>query len=122
MSISAQMVFDAGWKAFIVGDAPPSMNDVGKCAYLNNRGDKCIVGLCIPDNHPVQSSNLSVYALSFDYPELFSHEDILLLETMQEVLHDNLTSKDGGWIHSKEDRKIIYRQFAEEYGLSIPEN
>ena len=77
MKITPQNVFNAAWQAFIVEGRGPSIHSGrmifgdSTCVYLNENGDKCAVGLCIPGGHPAQNFIGSVSKLWAKYPELF---------------------------------------------------
>ncbi len=130
--ITAQMIFDAAWQAFIVERRPPAQekNEFGEwcCCYLTKNGGKCAVGLCIPDGHPFQKETFSFNGLLGEderasYPifdDMF-HEgrNMRLRDTMQGYLHD-INAQNGEWIYSPERMEQIYRDFAKDNGLTIP--
>jgi hypothetical protein len=128
--ITLQRVFDKAWDAFVVNDGQPARTPAGGCAYLNENGNKCAIGLCIPDGHPAQKAETYVGGLFRDWPELFG--DLKGLSEAQEELHDGIcTSTEdarGVYINPKwktaadtqQKRQVIYRAFAARYSLTIP--
>ena len=44
--------------------------DMERCLYLTNKGNKCAVGLFIPDGHMAQHSGMGADALIDSYPDL----------------------------------------------------
>jgi hypothetical protein len=44
----------------------------GRCVYLAPDGNKCAVGIFLPDGHPSQDAQLNVLPLTVAYPELLS--------------------------------------------------
>lgn len=127
--ISLQSIFDKSWDAFIVGDKPPART-VGRCVYLTKDGDKCAVGLCIPDGHPAQSYRGNLATLTVKYPELFDDQILSLkgssyLYEFQARLHDSLSDYDsingkGVWKYNKTVMRTEYINVAEKYGLTVP--
>lgn len=122
---SLQKIFNAAWQHFIVEDNPPCVNiSTKRCVYLNNDGNKCAVGLCIPDGHPAQEYDGSFNGLVSKYPDLFpdlQDYDGISLSRFQKSLHDCLHD-DGKWFFSKEQRKERYLAVAKDYGLTVPES
>lgn len=109
--ITPQAVFDAAWQHFIVDRAPPAVKDMlgrAKCMYLTPDGNKCAVGLLIPDGHPAQHALDSVIHLAKRYPDLFpdrSYNTLLVLSDLQDYLHDSLV---GG--NDKDVAVLLRRQ------------
>ena len=129
MKITPQNVFNAAWQAFIVERKRPSI-DGSRCVYLNNDGDKCAVGLCIPDGHEAQRFTGSVSRLWAKYTNLFEDhvnqpvdgtfsDDLWVLTQAQLQLHDSCI-EDGEWKYSPEKMRQTYIDFAQTYKLDIP--
>ena len=130
--ITAQMIFDAAWQAFIIEGKPPAQEQVNElqtdwaCRYRTRDGRKCAIGLCIPDGHSYQTSNISLTGLIgedwhaetplFD-EEFFRNDE--LRESIQGYLHDR-NAKNGAWLYSPERLEEIYRNFAKDFKLTIP--
>ena len=63
----------------------------GKCTYLNNKGQKCAIGIFIPDGHNAQWAGYGLLQLVEEYPDLYEvlpDVDISILREFQRV-HDN---------------------------------
>lgn len=127
--ISLQDIFNAAWNAFIIKKEPPGVTKNTfysySCKYLTPDGRKCAVGLCLPDGHISQNSELAFDNLVHIYPELFTDEvrsiDDDLLVNFQTMLHDYLIDKKTGeWKNSLEERQKIYLDTAKKYKLTIP--
>lgn len=125
--ITLQSIFDAAWAAFIVGDGQPARTANG-CVYLAKNGNKCAVGLRIPDGHPAQQSGGDFGQIASEYPELF---DISVLEQLdklypfQKRLHDTLSmwdskTEEGQWLYPKNTMRAAYVLVAKSYGLTVP--
>lgn len=134
-SSSLQRIFNAAWQHFIVEDNPPAIikqkDEDGEmeksCAYLTPEGNKCAVGLCIPDGHEAQTRNGYAFSdIVKHYPELFP--DLVgvengKLDLFQGDLHDTLVNfSTGKWRFAKEGRKTRYLAVAKSYGLIVPES
>lgn len=129
--ISLQQIFNAGWQAFIIENKRPSMVP-GVSRYLTPDGDKCIVGLCLPDG-PMQNHLYSFNSLVLLYPELFDSEINALarvpgskLSDFQARLHDdichwNKRTNEAEWLYSLDERKKMYHDVAEKFNLTVPE-
>ena len=133
--ISLQQIFNAGWQAFIVEGRRPSMSP-GVSRYLSSEGDKCVVGLCLPDG-PVQRHLYNFTSLVCVYPELFDAQIVALakpdtalnghtLDDFQARLHDdichwNKKTNKAEWTCSLAERERMYRDVAEDFNLTIPE-
>lgn len=132
--ITAQMIFDAAWQAFIIEDRPPAMekstdNTRYLCRYLTKDGKKCAVGLCIPDGHPYQSLEANLDELVHD--ECFYEQSELLFDKslrgmsrdelfrFQNRLHDDL-AEDGEWNTPNKSRRQYYLEIAATYNLAVP--
>jgi hypothetical protein len=135
MKITLQAVFSAAWQAFIVEGKDPAFNtNINNCVYLDNNGNKCAVGLCIPDGHPAQKCIRSVSFLMKHYPDLFN-ENVKTnkinvfgfdyfegdsLVTAQRSLHDALVNNSAEWNFTLDERKKHYLAFAKEFNLEVP--
>jgi hypothetical protein len=128
--ISLQDIFNAAWQAFIVEDKPPAADEHG-CNYLSKTGNKCAVGLCLPDGHSAQQCPGSFSILVERHPSLFDAQvkslSTLQLNDFQASLHDSLLGKydpvsgTRGWAGKARVRAAIYRVVAKAYNLTIPE-
>jgi hypothetical protein len=122
--ITPQHVFDAAWNAFVIGDAPPARSRAGGCSYLNDKGDKCAIGLLLPDGHPAQKASGNVYHLLRLWPELFDYRaPPRLWLDLQVDLHDCISSgheHEASWTLTQAERREIYEQFARKHDLTIP--
>lgn len=62
------------------------------CMYLNEKGQKCAIGLFIPDGHKAQDMDSDVEGLLDEFPSLWDHmpsTNLELLEKFQQC-HDGL--------------------------------
>lgn len=131
--LSLQELFDNAWKAFIIGDAKPAIkkiiNQYGdeevRCCYLDDNGNKCAIGVSLPDGHPSQSYISGFGLLTKHYPELFdiSVKSLSMIQRslFQQDLHDLLFNIDTLEFPPKEEMKQIYIKVAERFNLTIPE-
>jgi len=136
--ISLQMIFNAGWQAFIIEGQAPCQTSEG-CRYSLPNGTACIVGLTLPPEHPSRKFIGGFSMLVRKYPELFDDRIVLLNEThphklltFQRRLHDSLCEikyqkLDGEyhevgpvWKKTREEREAIYRDVAKDFSLTIP--
>jgi hypothetical protein len=126
--ITPQRVFDAAWNAFVIGDAQPARSSAGGCSYRNSKGDKCAIGLLIPDGHPAQDAQNSVGKVIDKHPELFGasaleYEGLATLARMQIELHDSISlgnEDDAYWTTTQAERRERYTHFARQHNLTIP--
>jgi hypothetical protein len=121
-----QDIFDAAWHHFMVGQAPPAIGEDGVCCYLTKDGNKCAVGLVLPEGHRSQTMGCGFAELVKDYPELWdkqirklAKQDRARLGEFQADLHDYHTD-DHGWVTPLEERKAAYLKVAADYGLTVP--
>lgn len=134
--ITLQAIFNAAWAHFIVGDGKPAYF-AHACRYLDNNGNKCAVGLCIPDGHEAQSLEGDFQELVENYPELFddrilaiyketktkhcAYNTDLSLQNFQYSLHDGLINRNTEqWAFSKERMRDEYLDVAKRYNLTVP--
>jgi hypothetical protein len=128
--ITPQSVFNAAWKKFVLEDNPPATEKVDDgddsyfgCRYLTENGQRCAVGLCIPDDHDCLSSGSPVSVLAHRHDELF--EGYYRWNELQADLHDSMIERDTGkWsedFNSRQKRKDHYAQVAQNHNLTIPE-
>jgi hypothetical protein len=124
--ITLQDIFNKAWEHFIIGDGKPSWStEQNCCMYLDEYGNKCAVGLCIPDGCPAQKIFRNFSGLINIYPELFDDNSICdytseQINYFQKNLHDDLTDCSGKWIHNKKQMRQKYIELAEKYKLTIP--
>lgn len=131
--LSLQNLFDNAWKAFIIGDAKPAFDKVLNyygdedtvCRYLDGDGNKCAIGVSLPDGHPSQNYTKGFGILTEDYPELFDDYvkslSMIQRNIFQQDLHDFLFDIDTLEFPPKEEMKKAYIKVAEKFGLTIPE-
>lgn len=131
--LSLQDLFDNAWKAFIIGDAKPAFDKVlnrygdeeTTCRYLDGDGNKCAIGVSLPDGHSSQDYNKGFGALVNDYPELFDDSvkslSVVRLSIFQQDLHDMLFNPNTLEFPPKEEMKKAYIKVAEKFCLTIPE-
>ena len=127
--ITAQMIFDAAWQKFIIEEAPPAVREQASskhhhkylCSYLTEDGRKCAVGLCIPDGHPLQQSNVTLpYLCAGEYHKMFNLTGEQQ-NTLQDALHDDLINKNTGeWNLPLKKRKDAYVEVAQRFNLTLP--
>ena len=119
--ITLQSIFDKAWEAFVIGDNDPGYDkNLGQCVYVDGKGNKCAVGLSLPENSELQGNREGFSELYDLFPELFDIDETfdLDLDDFQYALHDNHVDSDTGyWKNTKEDRKAAYLTAAEDYGL-----
>ena len=126
---SLQKIFNKAWKHFIVGNGKPAIgsfagNTCNKCMYLTPEGNKCAIGLCIPNKHKSQHFDGPFEDLILKFPKLFPDlvdYDSNQLHDFQRDLHDQLIYQDiKKWKYSKKERKKRYIKVATKYNLTIP--
>lgn len=124
-----QHIFNLAWQKFIVEKAPPAVEkDLGGnyvCAYLTEKGRKCVIGLAIPDGHAAQMHSGPFWEIYEMYPELFdiTQEQVdLSLVGFQFALHDDLINREtGNWAIDPFEMERRYAAVAALYNLTIPE-
>lgn len=132
--LSLQDLFDNAWRVFIIGDAKPAFNKVVNeyygneetvCRYLDDNGNKCAIGVSLPDGHPSQNYTKGFGLLVNNYPELFDDSvkslSVIRLSIFQQDLHDVLFDLNTLEFPPKEEMKKAYIKVAEKFGLTIPE-
>lgn len=129
--ISLQQIFDLAWQAFIVERKQPGYDKgVHSCRYLDDEGNKCAIGLALPDGHPTQKSLCSFYTLMTHNRELFNDSLTSLNEAQanhfQASLHDSYIDEDSGsptygqWALTPRELEKRYKEVAKKYNLTIP--
>lgn len=121
--ITLQQVFNAGWKTFVIDNRQLCMNEKG-CLYSDGKGNRCVIGLCLPDNHPALESRDLVELIvleneSFEFDGPIGH-----FRAAQRILHDLLDKKKAfadGCLYENLSRRERYELFASNYGLQVPE-
>lgn len=85
------------------------------CAYKNWRGDRCGVGVLLPDDAPDAVWEFAGYvdALQDEFPNfsIWGEHDIYRLGRLQ-VVHDTSATPD--------DMRANLRAYAKEHGLALP--
>lgn len=130
--ISFQSIYNKAWAAFIVGDGQPGFDMVQHCCtYKDANGNKCAVGLDLPEGHPAQKLRQTLTGLAEKYPDLFDDQIVSMatnsseeekLVQFQFSLHDNLIDyQTGQWKFTKEERRQKYIEIAASFDLTIPE-
>jgi hypothetical protein len=131
--ISLQPMFDKAWKRFVVEKRRPGFSG-GICSYRSMREKgghteecRCAVGWSLPNIPAILERQVGLPSLVEAYPFLFE-KDLVYLEHKSKVLHDIqyrlhdkcVSKADGEW-YSDVDLSKVYREFAEEFGLKVPE-
>ena len=127
--ITLQHIFNLAWQKFIVEKAPPAVEKDFKgnwvCAYLTEKGRKCVIGLCLPDGHEAQMHSGPFYEIYEMYPDLFDIKQAhceLGLAQFQFALHDDLVDREtGNWAQVPFEMERRYVAIAAMYDLTIPE-
>lgn len=114
LNITNQEIFNKAWQAFIVEKRELS-HDAGDCLYRGYDGQRCAIGLCIPDDyyHP-EMEGLNVDELEESFDIRFENPEFAMTAQLQ--LHDRYI-EDTNIDNMRED----YIDLAKEYGLDIPE-
>lgn len=115
---SKQEIFNRVWQYFVVekngraGD--PGMNG---CYYRAANGNKCAVGILIPDNVYVPDLEIAVMELLSKFPHMskFIGNDVDFLQVLQSC-HD-----DADEYAFNEDMEVNLRNLASNFSLSIPQ-
>jgi len=131
--ISLQSLFDKAWQRFVVENRRPGCAD-GGCRYQTLRKQgvqteecRCAVGWSLP-NIPEMLESRSGFAQMVETDPFWFEKDLVYLENksvvlagIQQRLHDKWVNKrDGEW-YSDVDLPKVYRDFAAEFNLKIPE-
>lgn len=123
--ITNQEIFDAAWQAFVVEQRPASRKfskDINKyeCQYRDPDGNRCAVGLCIPDaDYSPRMEMCGPLDLENGFDNI-EFESVKFAEEAQSDLHDEMMDFLGepGY---RADIRQNYLAFAERWGLEIPE-
>jgi hypothetical protein len=96
---------------------------IGKnfCLYLNHKGNKCAVGIFLP-NHPAQKTVGDVFTILVKYRDTeadsdwfqFLDENSGLLNDLQ-VIHDHAANWWGGEFNGQDDIKKVCKRFKLKY-------
>lgn len=89
------------------------------CVYLNTYGQKCAIGLFIPDGHEGQDHEGNVHSLLITHPDLMSHlpfKSIYKLKAFQKC-HDDMSDEDLTL-----DEQKLYLQFIACYVKDLSYN
>jgi hypothetical protein len=116
--MTAQEIFDRVWTHFVVEGNPRSMDEDGDCVYRGPEGQKCAVGIFIPDTEyrsGIEGSDAKALLSGSDCPPslvpMREHAD--LLDDLQ-IAHDGACNGNG-------DVDPRLRIVANEHSLTIPE-
>lgn len=121
-----QEIFDRVWQYYVIEGHPRSVSSSGTCLYRTYDGNRCAVGLFIPDESYREAFDNEAYGSGigplldegvFDFdPELdeFLRANRVLFEELQSI-HDRATGRGGFGTLPEELRK-----FARERGFEIP--
>lgn len=132
MKISLQSIYNKAWAEFIVGDGQPGFDIVQHCCtYKDANGNKCAIGLDLPEGHPAQQSKQTLAGLAEKYSDLFDDQIVSMPQSIdgeeklidfQFSLHDNLIDyQTGQWKFTKDERRQRYIEVAQKFNLTIPE-
>ena len=122
--ITNQEIFDKAWQAFVVEQRPASVcydsdGDLDSCLYRDPNGNRCAIGLCIPDDqYDPGIERRCPHDLHYDFDIEF--EDVEFAKTAQEALHDCITEQLG----KPEEAEFVrerYLEFARDWDLEVPE-
>jgi hypothetical protein len=122
--ITLQKIFDLAWQAFIIEDKPPSFIVGSGCKYDDGKGNRCAVGLALPEHFDFLYNGVFANLIN-KWPDMF-HESVFdneatKLNNFQKRLHDILVNPyDGSWRYSNKERMEYYLLLAEDYNLTIP--
>ena len=98
------------------------MNTNNICCYLSDKGNKCVVGVLIPDGHPAQKFDGGVPYLDIRYsndPVIRDEvigDDLDFLIHMQNI-HDKIVYWDGYFLNDLGIAEL--KRVAELYGLEL---
>lgn len=130
--LTLQDVFDKNWQYFIVENKPFGYIDF-HCTYLGSNGEKCAIGVCIPEeiaNKITEHNGCNVSFLLSKYKEvsdLFDKNiDFTALSNLQH-LHDDCAKEcadapiDSDMYNKTHSLyKKMLTEFAEKYNLILP--
>lgn len=97
-----------------------ALGDNYVCSYLTPDGNKCLVGLLIPDGHPAQVEVGGVGMICNKFQDLkkaFEGHRSFLKDI--QALHDETDNWEGLIFNA--EGKYQFRTLCVEYGLQIPE-
>lgn len=103
MALSTQEIFDRAAEHLIKQDAIAMDDTNWTCAYLNGKGQRCAIGIFLPDGHEAQQSNKIIYTLLIDYPDLEeilgSYNDKERLQFLRDLqnVHDRHETSGLSW-------------------------
>lgn len=120
-------MFNRVWKHFVVKKSPKAMAHDGFCTYRNADGDRCAIGLFIPDrvyskdlestriNSLLESHSASALRLRRHFSSTLTREarNRYFLTNLQE-LHDGAPRP----FHRRIEKRL--RDFAWRYDLKVP--
>jgi len=116
-----QTAFNKVWRWFIVKEKPRSFNE-GGCMYRDVKGNKCAIGVLIPDNLYISDmddcSNSCIrkdFIENFKLTKLFKGVNLDMLINMQAVHDMKINWKDDGTLRDEYLRKV-----AKHFELKIP--
>lgn len=125
--LTDQQIFDKVWQHFVVERGPWSVNRYGTCQYRGPRGQKCAVGVLIPDDmYQPSMERIEVGDLVFyhqfqavvDYLDTTNERRAKLLQDLQKA-HDEgpYEYTDASFTQAMQDRLML---IAHSYGLTVP--
>lgn len=134
---SLQEYFDATWNHHIVNKQPPGYGPEYGCCYRGPNGEKCAIGVSIPDeNYRSYLEGTIMEKLLFDIGQQPTEGEDKLVKSLEslQVVHDQcakvaanvacyesveaLGHRKGDTFHSLYERNL--RAFATKEGLTIP--
>lgn len=120
--MTRQEAFNVVWRSFVIEKAPPSLDHESYCVYRGPNGEKCAVGLLIPDDlyrMEFEGKSLrSIVCLDSTLRKMFSGDTLQLLLDMQSA-HDDNCDLMGGEFNSAMKRDLM--EIWDYFGLEIPE-
>jgi len=121
-----QTAFNKIWQAFIVEEAPQSLNNSdGACSYrtFNPEGNvisRCAIGVCIPDDKYYPAiEGMSIFDLQTQWESFY---DIFDTDIDVDALAHLQRAHDFHFNVNYDDlRQHVLREVADKYGLDVPE-
>lgn len=125
MLFNKQEIFDKIWNHAVVEQNLPSYFQPGNCRYKDDNGNKCFVGVLIPDS--VYKPEFEEKTLKYVVRQIFggvTDDDIDFLAELQEI-HDYAAGRLSKPSHTIDDYfaevKTKLERFAKQNLLSVTE-
>lgn len=114
--ITNQEVFNKAYLGLKAQEFRKSSTEAGACKYRNGIGDKCALGMCIPDSlYTRDMEGTGPDGLLRNYPEVsvYIGQDTEFLDMLQ-LAHDDT--------HNAQDMQEQLLEVAKMYNLTVPDN